>query len=432
MVSEQQVLDALKVIIDPDLGRDIVSLGFIKNLRIDKEKVSFTLELTTPACPIKAEFKAKAEEVVGALPGVNTVQVTMSAMKPKHVATPDVDFLAPVQNLLAVSSCKGGVGKSTVAAHLARAIQREGHSVGLLDMDVYGPSFPTIFRMHQPEVRMSGDVLLPVEVDGLKTMSFGYLIGDKPAVLRGPMASGYALQMLLQTEWGALDYLLIDLPPGTGDIQLSLVQQIALDGAVIVTTPQALSLVDVARGILMFEKVNVPVLGVVENMAYFTCTDCGKKHYLFGNSTATLKDRFGLDTLAQLPILPGLSEAAHKSSGADVPAFAELAEHVHRALGKRRVVDEKKPVAEITPGFIAVHWPDGAQNKIANRQLRLSCPCAMCVSEYTGELLVDPQTVPEDIQAEEIEPLGNYAIAITWSDGHSSGIFSWEHLKKIC
>ncbi|HPO14362.1 MAG TPA: P-loop NTPase [Candidatus Hydrogenedentes bacterium] len=431
MVSEKQVLDALKVIIDPDLGRDIVSLGFVKNIRIQKGAVSFTLELTTPACPIKAEFKAKAEEVVGALPGVKTVQVTMSAMKPKHAATPDQDFLARVQNLVAVSSCKGGVGKSTVAAHLARAIQREGHSVGLLDLDVYGPSFPTIFRIHQPDVRMSGNVILPVEVDGLKTMSFGYLIGDKPAVLRGPLASGYALQMLQQTEWGALDYLLIDLPPGTGDIQLSLVQQIQLDGAVIVTTPQALSLVDVARGILMFEKVNVPVLGVVENMAYFTCTECGKQHHLFGSAATTLKDRFGLDTLAQLPILPGLSVATHKTSGENVPAFAELSEHVHRALGKRRVTAEQKPVAEITPGFIVVRWPDGTQIRIANRTLRLSCPCAMCVSEYTGEALLDPQSVPEDIRAEEIEPLGNYAIAITWSDGHSSGIFSWEHLKKI-
>lgn len=278
---------------------------------------------------------------------------------------------------------------------------------------------------------MSGNIILPVEVDGLKTMSFGYLIGDKPAVLRGPMASGYALQMLQQTEWGALDYLLIDLPPGTGDIQLSLVQQTTLDGAVIVTTPQALSLVDVARGILMFEKVNVPVLGVVENMAYFTCTDCGKQHHLFGSSTSTFKDRFGLDTLAQLPILPGLSDAAHKNAGAAVPAFAELAEHVHRALGKRRVTDEKKPTAEITPGFIVVQWPDGARSRIPNRKLRLSCPCAMCVSEYTGEPLLDPGSVPEDIHAEEIAPLGNYAIAITWSDGHSSGIFSWEHLKSI-
>ncbi len=430
MITEKQVLDALRHIIDPDLGKDIVSLGFIKNLAIDGTAVRFTLELTTPACPVKAEFKARAEAAVRAIPGVNAVDVTMSAMKPKHAAV-KVDLLTQVESIVAVSSCKGGVGKSTVAVHLARAIQREGRKVGIVDLDVYGPSFPTLFREQHPQVMMTGDTLIPVEVDGLKTMSMGYLIGDKPAVLRGPMASGYALQILHQTDWGELDYLIIDLPPGTGDIQLSLVQQVALDGAVIVTTPQALSLVDVARGILLFEKVNVPVLGVVENMASFVCDGCGKLHHPFGSSTATLEERFGLATLAQLPVLPGLSDASHRDSGAAIEAFAELAGQVHRAVGKRRIADEQKPVVTALQGEILICWPDGTESRIQNKRLRLACQCALCVQEYTGEPLLDPGSVPESIRIEELEPLGNYAVAIAWDDGHSSGIYSWDHLRHI-
>lgn len=430
MITEEQVLNVLRRIIDPDLGRDIVSLGFIKDLKITDTSVRFILELTTPACPIKAEFKAQAEEAVRQIPGVTSVEVTLSAMKPKHGAV-KIDLLTNVESIIAVSSCKGGVGKSTVAVHLARAIQREGYAVGVLDLDVYGPSFPTLFREHNPEVMMMGDALAPVEIDGLKTMSMGYLIGDKPAVLRGPMASGYAIQMLHQTDWGKLDYLIIDLPPGTGDIQLSLVQQVSLDGAVIVTTPQALSLVDVARGILLFEKVNVPVLGVVENMASFVCDGCGKTHHPFGSSTATLKERFGLPTLAQLPILSGLSDTSRRDAGASIPAFAELAGQVHRAVGKRRIEDEQKPVLTPKKGVAAVRWPDGTESVIENKRLRLACQCALCVQEYTGEPLLDPASVPNDIQIVEIETLGNYAVSIAWDDGHSSGIYSWDHLRHV-
>ena len=314
---------------------------------------------------------------------------------------------------------------------MARALQRQGHSVGLLDLDIFGPSLPTLLRMHYPEVGMHGEQLLPVDSDGLKTMSMGYLLGDRPAVMRGPMVSNYCLQILHNTAWGKLDYLLIDLPPGTGDIQLTLVQQAALDGAIIVTTPQALSLVDVARGILMFEKVEVPVLGVVENMAYYTCDQCGKKHFPFGESTQTLQERFGLPSLAQLPILPGISEAAGRHAGKDIQAFDELANQLHRAIGMRRLGDTDKPVAKVEPGTLHIVWPGGEESRIPNKTLRVSCHCAMCVDEYDGTALLDPDTIPEDIHIEEISPLGNYALSITWSDGHSSGIYSWDHLRNV-
>jgi ATP-binding protein involved in chromosome partitioning len=431
MITEEQVLDALRNIIDPDLQRDIVSLGFVKDLSIQGGAVRFSIELTTPACPVKAKFQADAEAAVRSLPGVESVSVTMTAQQRKPRPELQKSPLKQVATIIAVSSCKGGVGKSTVAALLARAIQREGHSVGLLDLDIYGPSLPTLLRVPFPEVYMRGEQILPIEVDGLKTMSMGYLIGDKPAVMRGPMAANYTLQILHQTDWGKLDYLIIDLPPGTGDIQLSLTQQAEIDGAIMVTTPQALSLVDVARGILMFEKVNVPVLGIVENMAYFVCDNCDKKHYIFGDPTATLKDRFGLDTLAQLPLIPGLSDASTRDAGSEFSAFASLADHLHRAVGKRRAEGTEGPVAEAIPGAIQVRWPDGFSAQLPNKQVRASCRCALCVQEMTGEALLDPETIPDDITVESLSPLGHYALAITWSDGHSSGIFSWEHLRGL-
>jgi len=431
MITEERVLDSMRHIIDPDLGKDIVALGFIKELTINDGAVAFTVELTTPACPVKDQFRQQCEAAVAQLPGVTKVTVNMSAMAPQERSGPKVDTLVNVGAIIAVSSCKGGVGKSTVAAYLARAIQREGHAVGLLDTDIYGPSLPTLFRCHHPDVRMRDQKIEPVIVDGLKTMSLGYMMGDKPAVMRGPMVSNYTMQMLRQTDWGELDYLLIDLPPGTGDIQLTLVQQASLDGAIIVTTPQTLSLVDVSRGILMFEKVNVPVLGIVENMAYFVCDNCDKKHHIFGAGSGSLETRFGLSTLAQLPILPGMSDASLRDAGVEVPAFAELAEQLHRAVGMRRMSGDERP--EVTPekGRILVSWPDGTETRIANRVLRLSCQCALCVNEFTGEPMLDEASVPEDIRVEAIEPLGNYAVGITWNDKHSSGIFSWEHFKKI-
>ncbi len=429
MVTETMVLDALRAVIDPDFHRDIVSLGFVKNVKINGGAVAFTIELTTPACPVRERFRAQAEEAVRALPGVTTVDVEMTAQQ-RHAPAPSV-ALDNIGAVIAVSSCKGGVGKSTVAALLARALQREGLAVGLLDADIHGPSIPTLFNTHHPEVQSLGETFLPVEVDGLPTMSLGYFMGEKPAVMRGPMVSNYVMQLLSQTDWGTLDYLLIDLPPGTGDIQLTLTQRVSFDGAIIVTTPQALSLVDVARGILMFERLEVPVLGVVENMAFFTCDGCGKVHHPFGDSSGTLHDRFGLEMLAQLPILPNVHSAATRDAGADIPEFAALAERLHRAVGMRRGDHAGHPEVTVDGAFITVRWPDGTETRLANRTLRLSCRCALCVDEMSGAPMLDPKTVADDIQPEEIVPLGNYAVGIAWNDGHSSGIYSWEHIRRV-
>ena len=432
MITREQVLEKLSAIIDPDFRKDIVSLGFVKHLEIEGGQIRVSIELTTPACPVRDRFREQAESVLKSIPGVEKVQVTMTARQntARAAAMPAVS-LEGVDTIIAVSSCKGGVGKSTVAAFLARAMQREGLRVGLLDADIHGPSIPALMRALRPEVEAAGEHILPVMVDGLATMSLGYLIGDRPAIMRGPMVSNYVFQLVANTEWGALDYLIIDMPPGTGDIQLTLTQRLAFDGAVIVTTPQTLSLVDVARGILMFERVNVPVLGVVENMAWLTCDQCGKTHYPFGRSIAALRDRFGVQTLASLPIMDGLQHAATRDAGKDIPAFAELAEAVHRAVGIRRIAGEILPQVTAEPGFIIIAWPDGRVTRLPARLVRQSCQCALCVDEFSGDRILDPASIPEDITATEITPLGNYAVGITWSDGHSSGIFSWEHLKEL-
>ena len=429
MVTESAVLDALRVIIDPDLHRDIVSLGFVKKVKINGGDVFVTLELTTPACPVREQFRAQAADAIRALPGVTGVDIEMTARQ-RHAPAPSVT-LDNVGTVIAVSSCKGGVGKSTVAALLARALQREGLSVGLLDADIHGPSIPTLFNTHHPEMVSHGEMVLPVDVDGLPTMSLGYFMGEKPAVMRGPMVSNYVMQLLSNTDWGPLDYLLIDLPPGTGDIQLTLTQRVSFDGAVIVTTPQALSLVDVARGILMFERVQVPVLGVVENMAFLTCDGCGKVHHPFGDSSGALHDRFGLDLLARLPILPNVHSAASRDAGAGIPEFAALADRLHRAVGMRRADPSTHPKIAADAAFITVQWPDGQQARVPNRALRLSCRCALCVDEMSGAPMLDPATVAADVQPVEIVPLGNYAVGISWNDGHSSGIYSWDHIRRV-
>jgi ATP-binding protein involved in chromosome partitioning len=204
-----------------------------------------------------------------------------------------------------------------------------------------------------------------------------------------------------------------------------------LDGAVIVTTPHSLSLVDVAKGILMFEKVNVPVLGIVENMSYFVCDNCEKKHHIFGSSARSLRERFGLATLGELPIIDGLSDLSDPQAGAGLDVMAQMAEQIHREVGKRRVEGAPLPVVTAQPGALHIRWPDGAESLLPNRDVRAACRCASCVNEYTGEQILNVAGIPESIQAEAVVPLGNYAVSIAWNDGHSTGIYSWELLREI-
>jgi ATP-binding protein involved in chromosome partitioning len=303
-LTESNVLQVLKAVQDPDLHRDIVTLNFVKNLKISGRNVSFTLELTTPACPVRDQFKSECERVIrNAIADVGTIDVQMTASVGAHTNQQKDLILPGVKNTIAVASGKGGVGKSTVAVNLAVSLALDGATVGLVDADVYGPSIPLMFGMNE-RPRLSDNKLVPLERYGVKIMSIGFLVDPMQAVIwRGPMASGAVKQFMSDVHWGNLDYLIFDLPPGTGDIQLTLVQTIPLTGAVIVTTPQDVALADARKGLVMFNKVNVPVLGIVENMSYFICSHCGERENIFdsGGGSRTAEE-LNVPFLGEIPI----------------------------------------------------------------------------------------------------------------------------------
>lgn len=329
-----------------------------------------------------------------------------------------------VKNVIAISSCKGGVGKSTIATALSLELAKRGLKIGLLDADIYGPSLPSFFNLQDAKIQSNEfKFFIPLEHQGIKLMSFGFLLGDAPAVMRGPIVTRYIQQLLFQTEWGELDYLIIDMPPGTGDIQLTITQSINLTGAVIITTHHSLSLVDVARGILMFEKVNVPILGVIENMAYFAAPDTGKKYYIFGEQKAgTLSKRFGIKSLVEIPIDAKLSGDMENYQGNSY--IHQAADALLKALEE---TDSNSPLkdAGFREGEVVLVFNNGQELAAKAFDLRANCQCALCVSEITGKRLVDTKKIPADINPVEILPLGNYAVGITWSDGHSSGIYPY-------
>ncbi|MCY2959671.1 MAG: Mrp/NBP35 family ATP-binding protein [Planctomycetota bacterium] len=265
-VTKEQILDALRQVHDPDLHKDIVTLGFVTHASACDGTVKAVINLTTPACPVKDQLKAQAEAVIRAIPGVKTVNIEMTAVA-KDAGGPPRQIAPDIRHIVAVSSGKGGVGKSTVAVNLACALAKTGARVGLVDCDVYGPDVPMMMGL-KGEPEASGGKLVPKERHGVRTMSIGYLLDeDKPVIWRGPMVHKLIEQFLGDVAWGPLDYLLVDMPPGTGDAQLSLAQIVPLTGAVLVTTPQAVSTFDVNKAVAMFKQVNVPILGIVENMA---------------------------------------------------------------------------------------------------------------------------------------------------------------------
>ena len=284
-VTEEKVLDVLKRVQDPDLRKDIVSLGFIRNLKVDGGNVAFDLNLTTPACPVKDQMRDEAVALVKGLAGVQNVDVKMTA---EVRSTPQMDrtALKGVKNIIAVGSGKGGVGKSTIAVNIAASLAAEGTAVGLLDGDIYGPTMPIMLGIDQPPKSINNR-MIPQESAGLRFMSMGLLVkSDQPLIWRGPMAHRALQQCLFDVEWGNLDYLVVDLPPGTGDIHLTLAQQVPLTGAVIVSTPQDVGLRISMKTLRMFQQTRVPILGIVENMSYYICPHCNSRDYIFGEGGA--------------------------------------------------------------------------------------------------------------------------------------------------
>jgi ATP-binding protein involved in chromosome partitioning len=307
---EQEVLDALRVVQDPDLHRDIVSLGFVQNMRIDAGTVVFDVNLTTPACPVKDQLKAQARMAVANLPWVTEVQVTMTAVTAAARGQGNTTPLIPqVKNVIAVASGKGGVGKSTTSVNLAVALSQTGARVGLLDADIYGPNVPLMMGLKtRPEVQGEDGRIQPVMRYGIKLVSIGFFLDEnKPVIWRGPMVHGAIQQFLRDFDWGELDYLVVDLPPGTGDAPLSLSQLIPLSGVVIVTTPQDVALQDVAKGMAMFKQLEVPVIGVIENMSYFVCSNCDARHEIFGSGGGQrIANTFQVPLLGNVPLQPNV------------------------------------------------------------------------------------------------------------------------------
>lgn len=356
VLTEALVLRALSTVQEPELGGDLVSRQMIKNIVITGDQVSFAVELTTPACPLKDQIRAECEHALLTIAGVPSerVKLEFTAQVRPRGGIMDKAAIPGVSHVIAVSAGKGGVGKSTVAVNLAVALAQEGARVGLLDADVHGPSIPTMMgtKGHQPQAHTmpNGEqAMIPIEAYGIKMISIGFMVDDRqPVIWRGPMVSQLLRQFLYQVDWGELDYLIIDMPPGTGDIALTLaqsLQNVGLTGAVSVTTPQSVATLDVLKSMEMFRKVNVPLLGIVENMAYFIAPDTGRRYDIFGSGgAARLAGQLDVPLLGQIPLGMSIREGgdagAPAVTGTQPDGYADLFREIARRLAARVSVME--------------------------------------------------------------------------------------------
>ena len=310
--TESALLEALKAVIDPNTGKDFVSTKQLKNLKVEGGDVAFDVELGYPAKSQIPTLRKALIAAVRTLPGIDNVSVNLSTKVVAHAVQRGVQLMPKVKNIVAVASGKGGVGKSTTAVNLALALAAEGASVGILDADIYGPSQPMMMGIEGRPESADGQTMEPMSNYGVQVMSIGFLVdADNPMIWRGPMVTQALEQLLRQTNWSDLDYLIVDMPPGTGDIQLTLSQKVPLTGVVIVTTPQDIALLDAKKGLKMFEKVGVPILGIVENMAVHVCTSCGHVEHIFGaDGGKRMSEQYGVDYLGALPLNLSIREQA--------------------------------------------------------------------------------------------------------------------------
>ncbi len=453
--TEDALRDALRCVIDPDLHRDIVSLGFVRELKIAHGDVVATISLTTPACPAKESLRAQAYEALRAVPGVRGVDVRMTAE-----TRPSVDWSGPMQHalggvrhLIAIGAGKGGVGKSSTAVLLAAALARSGARVGLLDADIYGPSLG----------RLGGPVGTP-NPDGVRIVSLAHhLAPERANVLRGPRVSALLQQLLTREPWGDLDYLLIDLPPGTGDVPIGLAQWVPLTGAVLVTTASALAVDDTRRAASLFATLSVPVLGVIETMSTFRCGHCDTLHPLFGeDQAAQLAQALGAPLLGQWPYDPRMMEASnegrwpetlhadvHRTAAAlaarvsvlhheaahtfdcawtELPASPPPPEPPRDALGSQPPA--LKAVWQEDERTLGLRWSDGTEDLWDVVRLRRTCPCAHCVDEDTGRRTLRREDVADDVRIASLGTVGRYALTLRFTDGHDTGRYRWDRLKQ--
>ena len=355
-VEEGAILEALKGVKDPDLHRDIVSLGFVKDLRIDEGRIAFTIELTTPACPVKDQMKDQARAAVMELPGVVAVDVDMSASV-RSVAAPE-GGRAPVpgvKNVIAVGAGKGGVGKTTVAVNLAVALAKCGSRVGIIDGDMYGPNVPIMLGLQTP-LTTDGQKIVPAERYGIQVISMGFLTSDDaPVIWRGPMLHGAIQQFFREVRWSALDYLIVDMPPGTGDVALSLSQTVPVAGSIVVTTPQQVSVADSRRAVRMYQKLNIPTLGIIENMSYFVCPTCQHESDIFGlGGGERMASQLGVPFLGRIPLYQPIREGSDNGvplvmSEPDSPAARAFLAAAERMAAEISIASFKTAAVPLPP-----------------------------------------------------------------------------------
>jgi ATP-binding protein involved in chromosome partitioning len=354
-VEQTSVLAALKVVKDPDLNRDIVGLGFIKDLQIDGGRVAFTIELTTPACPVKDQMRDQARAAVMQVPGVSAVDVRLSA-RVREAVGGEGGRQAPhgVKNIIAVGAGKGGVGKTTVAVNLAIALVKCGGKVGIIDGDIYVPNVPIMLGM-KAQLTTDGQKIVPAEKYGLQVVSMGFLTGDDaPIIWRGPMLHGALQQFFREVRWVELDYLVIDLPPGTGDVALSLSQTVPVAGAIVVTTPQQVSLADSRRAVAMYKKLNIPPLGIVENMSYYVCPKCGDEADIFGRGGGEqMAGELGIPFIGRIPIYQPIREGGDSGvplmiSDPESPAARAFMAAAERTAAQVSIASYKRPTIPLT------------------------------------------------------------------------------------
>ena len=443
-MKKQDVIKQLSSIKDPFLKKSLLELNYIKNVDLSDTQIEVSLSVSGKTTSIIKQLEVIILTKLKTAFKHHKISVKIECLPTVTGIDPKFEGLKNVKNIIAVSSCKGGVGKSTIASNIATTLKENGANVGIFDADVYGPSIPTMFNEESPVVTQSNNLINPVNADGIKLMSFGFIQDEDSAagaaILRGPMVTQIINQLLTSTQWGDLDYLILDLPPGTGDIQITLCQLIPITAAIIITTPQYISFIDVIKGIEMFDRLKVPTISVIENMSYYTCNNCNEKHLIFGKGVLTkLKKEFGFKHAFSLPLLTEVSE--HADNG--TPYMTKKENSLYSSTLKNITKSIEKEVAFLN--FYGLMLPkvsfdkskgiyieDTFKNKgfIQAKQLRALCKCAHCQDEFTGKTLIKNDSISDDVYPLSMNPIGSYALGINWSDSHSS-LYPYENLFKL-
>jgi len=442
----KEITDALATVTDSYFKKDIISLGYVKGMTIGKDTLRFSLRLPAPLMPGHDVIAKKCRDALKNVADIGEIEIKKDwevQRLPSLNAPSTPNSLKGVKNIIAIASGKGGVGKSTVTVCIAEAFAKAGAKVGILDIDVYGPSVPNMVGLgdHQLGGSQQG-VLEPVEAHGMKIMSMGFLATkDTPVVWRGPIASQLVQQFLGAVDWGDLDYLFVDMPPGTGDIQLTLSQSVPLTGAVIVTTPQEIAHTIAEKGLRMFQQVKIPILGIVENMAGFTPPGSDEVYHIFGEGGGTsAAEEFDLPLLGKITLRQDLREAMDAGTFVEDENIKSIASLI--AVEAMMIVtnEELSPFSPQEMNLVndgktlIIKWQDNVEHVISAFNVRLNCPCAHCVDEITGAKLIKEENIPPNVKILESTPVGRYGAKFSFDDpspGANSGIYTFTFLRQI-